>query len=161
MDEQGKEIEIVRLGPGDFLGEAILFAADAFPVFAQASKDSKVVFLAKTRLFSRLAEDPELARFFIELLARKCVVLNRRIEALGLQTVRQRLIQFLLTHCGGQQGCVVRLDMKKGELASLLGTIGETLSRNLKQLQDQGLVLVEGNTIHIRDCALLRKELSL
>lgn len=161
MDEQGKEIEIVRLEPGDFLGEAILFVSDVFPAFAQASRDSEVVFLAKSRLFSRLREDPVLARFFIEILAHKCVVLNRRIEALGLQTVRQRLIQFLLARCSGKQDCTVRLDMKKTELARLLGTISETLSRNLKQLQDQGLLQVEGSTIHIRDCTLLRNELNL
>jgi CRP/FNR family transcriptional regulator len=161
MDEQGKEIEIVRLGGGDFLGEAILFVSDVFPAYAQAVKDSEVVFLAKTRLFSRLDQDPALARFFMELLARKCVVLNRRIEVLGLQTVRQRLIQYLLTRCQGQQECTVSLKMKKGELAKLLGTISETLSRNLKQLQDQGLLQVEGNTLHIKDSSRLRRELSL
>ncbi len=160
MDEQGKEIEIVRLGPGDFLGEAILFVSDVYPVYAQAVRDSEVVFLEKTRLFSRLDQDPALSRFFIELLARKCVVLNRRIEALGLQTVRQRLIQYLVARCRGQQECFVELNIKKSELAKLLGTISETLSRNLKQLQDQGLLEVKGNTIHLKNCFLLRQELS-
>lgn len=160
MDEQGKEIEIVRLGTGDFLGEAILFVSDIFPVFAQAVKESQVVFMEKTRLFSRLDRDPALARFFAELLARKCVVLNRRIEALGLQTVRQRLIQYLLTRCRGQQECFIELDIKKSELAKLLGTISETLSRNLKQLQDQGLIEVKGNAIHLKDCPRLRQDLS-
>jgi len=159
MDEQGKEIEIVRLGTGDFLGEAILFVSDVFPVFAQAVKESQVVFMEKTRLFSRLDRDPALARFFAELLARKCVVLNRRIEALGLQTVRQRLIQYLLTRCRGQQECFIELDIKKSELAKLLGTISETLSRNLKQLQTEGFISVKGNTIQIHDCLLLKEEL--
>lgn len=161
MDEQGKEIEIVRLGVGDFLGEAILFVSDVFPVYAQAVKESQVVFMEKTRLFSRLDRDPALARFFAELLARKCVVLNRRIEALGLQTVRQRLIQYLLARCRGQQECFVQLDIKKSELAKLLGTISETLSRNLKQLQDQSLIEVKGNTIQLKDCSRLHRELSL
>jgi len=161
MDEQGKEIEIVRLGEGDFLGEAILFVSDVFPVYAQAVKESQVVFMEKIRLFSRLDRDPALARFFAELLARKCVVLNRRIEALGLQTVRQRLIQYLLARYRGQQECFVRLDIKKSELAKLLGTISETLSRNLKQLQDQGLLEVKGNAIHLKDCSRLRREISL
>lgn len=49
--------------------------------------------------------------------------------------------------------------MTKTELAKLLGTISETLSRNLKQLQEEGLIAVEGNTIHIEDVSRLEKEL--
>ena len=134
---RGKRSRSCAWASGDFLGEAILFVSDVFPVYAQAVKESQVVFMEKTRLFSRLDRDPALARFFAELLARKCVVLNRRIEALGLQTVRQRLIQYLLARCRGQQECFIQLDIKRSELAKLLGTISETLSRNLKQLQDQ------------------------
>ncbi|MGB2906660.1 MAG: Crp/Fnr family transcriptional regulator [Candidatus Aminicenantaceae bacterium] len=158
MDEQGREVEIVRLEPEDFFGDAVLFVHREFPAFAEAVQDSEVFFLEKGRLLRSLEEVPGLARDFITLLARKCVTLNRRIEALGLQTVRQRLIQFLLTRCQGRDACIVELDMKKTELARLLGTISETLSRNLKQLQDEGLILVSGRSIRITDCSRLRNE---
>jgi CRP-like cAMP-binding protein len=49
--------------------------------------------------------------------------------------------------------------MKKTELAKLLGTISETLSRNLKQLQEEGLIAVKSNTIHIADILRLKEEL--
>lgn len=160
MDEQGREIEIVRLGPGDFLGEAIVFTAPRFPAYAQATKDSDVLFIEKERLFQSIEKNPALAKFFIVLLAKKCIVLNQRIEALGLKTVRQRLIQYLLSRCGGENRCEIELKIKKVELAKLLGTISETLSRNLKQLQDEGLIEVKAKTITIPDCLSLRHELS-
>lgn len=160
MDEQGREVEVVRLGPGDFFGEAILFVSSEFPAFAQVIKPSDVLFLAKDSLFRDLEAVPGLARDLLTLLARKCVVLNRRIEVLNLQTVRQRLIQFLLSHCHGERSCTVRLDIKKVELAQLLGTISETLSRNLKQLQEAGLIEVEGRSLHIKDRLKLRAELT-
>lgn len=160
MDDQGKEIEVVRLGPGDFFGEAILFVAEKFPAYAQTVRDSKVVFLEKNKLFQHLEQDPALAKFFLTLLATKCVTLNQRIEILGLHTVRQRLIRYLMSFCQGQQSCVVNLPIKKGELARILGTISETLSRNLKQLQEEGHIKVESNSIHIVDCQRLHSELS-
>ncbi|NOR22117.1 MAG: cyclic nucleotide-binding domain-containing protein [Candidatus Aminicenantes bacterium] len=159
MDEQGREVEVVRLEPGDFLGEAILFVSSVFPFFAQAVKDSKVLFFDKNKIFKKIDEEPSIAKFFLNLLARKCLILNRRIESLGLETVRQRLIQYLLLHCSGEQQCAVELKTKKVELAKILGTISETLSRNLKQMQDEGLIEVEGNKIHIKDCLKLRLEL--
>jgi len=92
MDEKGREVEVVRLGPGDFLGEAIVFVSSEFPFFAQAVKDSRVLFFDKTTILLEMEREPSIAKFFVSLLARKCVVLSRRVESLGLLTIRQRLI---------------------------------------------------------------------
>jgi CRP/FNR family transcriptional regulator len=159
MDEQGKEVEVVRLGPGDFFGEAIVFIKDRYPSYAQAVKESRVVFFEKAGFFRNLENDPAIGKFFLHLLAKKCIVLNRRIEALELRTVRQRLIQYLVSSGAGEASLFVTLPMKKTELAKLLGTISETLSRNLKQLQEEGLIAVEGNTIHVKDVSRLKEEL--
>jgi len=160
MDENGREVEVVRLEQGDFLGEAIVFVSSVFPFFAQAVKDSKVLFFEKNTILRKMEKDPIVAKFFVKLLARKCVVLSKRIESLGLQTIRQRLIQYLLSSCFGGQQCVVELKVKKVELAKILGTISETLSRNLKQMQEEGLIEVKGSRIQIKDCPKLRSELS-
>jgi CRP/FNR family transcriptional regulator len=53
----------------------------------------------------------------------------------------------------------VELKVKKGELAKILGTISETLSRNLKHMQEEGLIDVEGNKVTVLDCTALRDEL--
>jgi CRP/FNR family transcriptional regulator len=159
MDEQGKEVEVVRLGPGDFLGEAIVFASPVYPVFAQAVKDSDVLFFAKRKIKQEITKDPHIAMYLVDLLARKCVVLSNKIESLGLRTVRQRLIRYLLSRCSGEQHCLVELKVKKGELAKILGTISETLSRNLKHMQEEGLIEVEGNKVLVKNCAALREEL--
>lgn len=159
MDEQGKEVEVVRPNPGDFFGEAIVFVQKKYPSYAQAVKDSQVVFFEKNSFFQKLERDPDIGMFFLHLLAKKCIVLNKRIETLELRTVRQRLIQYLVSSCGSDISCVVALPMKKTELAKLLGTISETLSRNLKQLQEEGLITVEGHTIHIKDKSRLNEEL--
>ena len=159
MDEQGREVEVVRLRPGDFLGEAIVFASSMYPVFAQAVMDSNVLFFAKGEIIQKMAQNPDIAIYFVNLLARKCVVLSNKIESLGLRTVRQRLIRFLLSQCSGEQKCLVELKVKKGELAKILGTISETLSRNLKQMQEEGLIEVEGSKVLIKSCPALREEL--
>lgn len=160
MDEEGREVEVVRLLPGDFFGEAIVFASSRFPAFAQAVKDSRVLYFEKESFLQSMEKDPALARFFMVLLAKKCLILNERIEALGLRTVRQRLVQYLLSSCSGSQKCLIELKIKKTDLARILGTVSETLSRNLKFLQDEGLIEVRGKHICVLDCMKLRNELS-
>jgi CRP-like cAMP-binding protein len=159
MDENGREMEVVRLKPGDFFGEAIAFASTQFSAFAQATKATEVLFFEKDGFFKKLEKDAAVARFFLTLLAKKCLLLNERIESLGLRTVRQRLIQYLLSQCQGHKGCLIELKIKKSELAQLLGTISETLSRNLREMQQEGLVEVRGKTIRVNDCLRMRAEL--
>lgn len=159
MDEQGKELEVVRLSPGDFFGEAIVFVQDRYPSYAQAVKDSQVIYFEKKTFFRNLEKDPAVGKFFLRLLAKKCIILNKRIEALELRTVRQRLIRYLVSSCTGETSCDVTLPMKKAELAKFLGTVSETLSRNLKQLQEEGFIAVGGNTIHIKNISRLKEEL--
>jgi CRP-like cAMP-binding protein len=160
MDEQGREVEVVRLKPGDFLGEAAALAGGSFPIYAQAVRDSRVLYFDRRRVLSGLDRDPTAARFFIELLAGKCLILNERIEALGLRTVRQRLVQYLLGRCSGKGACLVELPIKKSELARLLGTVPETLSRNLRQIETEGLIEVKGRRIRVLDCHRLKAGLA-
>jgi CRP/FNR family transcriptional regulator len=159
VDDQGRQLEVARIGAGDFLGEAVAFLGGRFPFIAEAASDADATVFAAREVLDAIGRDPAAAKFFIELLARKCSILSRRVESLGLETVRQRLARYLLGHCGGGGGCLIRLPVKKGELAAQLGTIPETLSRNLKHLQEEGLIEVRGAEIRVVDCPGLRSEL--
>ncbi|MBM3470056.1 MAG: Crp/Fnr family transcriptional regulator [Armatimonadetes bacterium] len=158
VDEQGRELEVARFGPGDFLGEAVAFAGGRYPFNAQAVAQTHALSYSAANVLRAIDTHPEAARFFIELLARKCLLLGGRLESLGLRTVRQRLARYLCANCAGGQVCVVTLAVKKGELARLLGTASETLSRTFRQLRTDGLIEVRGPRIRIKDCARLRAE---
>ena len=147
MDIQGKEVEIGRLGPEYYLGEAIVFVMDEYPVFAQAVKKTTCFYLPKDKIQNAIQQNAETAQFFITLLAKKCVALNQRIATLSLQTVRQRLVEYLKAN-QNQENKVI-LTISKKELAMQLATIPETLSRNLKQLQKEGVILVKNNEISL------------
>jgi len=49
------------------------------------------------------------------------------------------------------------LKFSKQDLAFQLGTVPETLSRNLKKLQNNGVVKVSGNKIRINDLKKLKE----
>jgi len=52
----------------------------------------------------------------------------------------------------------VVLEVTKTQLAALLGTIPETLSRGFHKLAKEGLITIEGNIIHLRDRAGLAEK---
>jgi CRP/FNR family transcriptional regulator len=157
-DEQGRELDVAWIEAGDFLGEAVVLTEGRYPFSAEAARDTTVRVFDRADVWRGLERSPAAARYFIGLLARKCVLLSGRVESLGLRTVRQRLAEYLVRNCAGCPG-VVELSVTKGELARLLGTVAETLSRTLKQLQEDGLIEVRGRTILVADCPGLRAEI--
>ncbi len=81
-----------------------------------------------------------------------------QIENLSLKEVPGRLAAYLGYLVEEQErGDLVVLDIPKGQLASLLGTSSETLSRIFARMTDEGLIRVEGKTIHLLDQAALRE----
>jgi len=160
MDDSGREVEIVRLRPGDFFGEAVAIVSGKFPAFARATKDTEVLYFERPAVLRSIQSDPAVAEFFLVLLANKCLLLNERIETLNLRTVRQRLAQYLIAHCAAERSCAIDLAIKKCELAKHLGTISETLSRTFRRMERDGLIEVRGKRIRVPDCDKLRQELS-
>lgn len=158
MDINGNELEVARLTTGDFCGEAIAFAGKNFPVYAETAENSVLLYFSKNTILTAIKQQPELAMFFLELLANKCITLNKRLETLSMSTVRQRLAKYLLQQCTGES-CTITLAIKKGQLAKKLGTVNETLSRNFKHLEKDGLISVNGKKITIKNCQGLRAEL--
>jgi len=63
MDEQAKEIEIGRIGPGGFLGEAIIFVQDTYPVYAQAVKKIDCLCFSKEQILTAISNNSEIAKF--------------------------------------------------------------------------------------------------
>jgi CRP/FNR family transcriptional regulator len=75
-----------------------------------------------------------------------------KVEHLSLKEVPGRLADYLLNLSDEKGGeSPVDLKISKQQLASLLGTIPETLSRILTRMTKQGLIQVDGPRIEIID----------
>ena len=77
------------------------------------------------------------------------------IESLSLQEVPTRLAGHLRYLTEEQQSSTVRLDLPKGQLAALLGTTPETLSRIFNKMSATGAIKVNRSTVTILDHAYL------
>ena len=75
-----------------------------------------------------------------------------QVESLSLKEVPGRLASYLIYLAEEQQSPrQIRLPISKGQLASLLGTIPETLSRIFAKMAVQGLIEVQGAVIIFKD----------
>ena len=87
------------------------------------------------------------------------------ISDLTLKTVEERLISWLLMKAqtvrrNGKE-ITIALDLNREELAHLLGTTIETVSRRLNGLQAEGILNLQGHrSLVIKDVGLLEALLS-
>jgi CRP/FNR family transcriptional regulator len=99
-----------------------------------------------------LANDPNLAMNMLADLSRRLRQLTKLVESLSLKESPARLAAYLL-HASEEltHADQVELDVTKGQLATLLGTTPETLSRTLKKMSENGQIDVQGRIIKLLD----------
>jgi CRP/FNR family transcriptional regulator len=148
----GKEQILHILGPGEPFGEAPVFAGQSFPAHAVALEDCRLVFLPRDDFVDLVTRNPSLALNLLAVLSKRLREFTRMVDSLSLKEVPGRLAGHLLLLSRKQaNGDELELELSKTQLASLLGTIPETLSRILKKLQKAGYIRIEGARITIVD----------
>jgi CRP/FNR family transcriptional regulator len=147
----GKEHVLHIFGPGQSIGEVAVFQGGKFPAHAQTLEESRIVFIPRREFESLIARTPELAMSMLAVLSLRMRGFVTKIEELSLKEVPARLASHLMLLRATAGSDELTLDIPKGQLASYLGTIPETLSRALKGLAKDGVIAVEGSRITILD----------
>jgi CRP/FNR family transcriptional regulator len=149
---EGKEQILHIYGPGHPFGEVPVFSGSQFPANALALVKSRVIFLPRKAFVRLIAEHPSLSMNMLGELSMRLRQFTVQIENLSLKEVPSRLASYL-TVLAEEQGETdkVSLTISKSQLASLLGTIPETLSRIFAKMTAQNLIQVDGKEIHLLD----------
>jgi CRP-like cAMP-binding protein len=152
LSADGKEQILHVFGPGEPFGEASVFAGQHFPAYAETLEKSRIFFFPRDAFIALIKEDPSLALNMLAILSRRLRKFTVLVEGLSLKEVPGRLAAYLLYVSEQRDGADdLTLDVAKGQLASLLGTIPETLSRILTKMVRYGLIQSDGPHIRILD----------
>lgn len=150
LSPDGKEQILHFVDPGDPFAEVAMFAGSHYPAHAEALKESQAIYFPRAAFEKLIRRDPDLAMNMLAILSQRLKYFSRLVEDLSLKEVPQRLAAYLLYLGGaGNNNLPVDLNISKGQLASLLGTIPETLSRILNKLASQGFIEVKGRTMKL------------
>ena len=152
LSPEGKEQIMHIFGPGQPFAEVPVFAGSCYPANAEPLERSTLLFLPKKAFIDLIQKYPSLAMNMFASLSQRLKQFSNLIESLSLKEVPGRLASYLL-YLSDKNGSVdvFRLDIAKSQLASMLGTIPETLSRIFAKMADRKLVRINGPEITIVD----------
>ena len=152
LSPDGKEQILHIFQNREPFAEAAIFAGAPYPAHAVAMSSTRLFFFSRTSFLELIRTKPDLAMNMMAALSMRLKKFAGMIEALSLKEVPSRLATHLLLLSEQQDYAdEIHLDLAKNHLASLLGTIPETLSRILAKMTKQGLLESKGKFIKILD----------
>ncbi|WP_295556791.1 helix-turn-helix domain-containing protein [uncultured Hyphomicrobium sp.] len=139
--------------PGDYIGLGVL---GEHIMSAQATCASKVRCFSASALESLAETDASLALKLYKSVCQDLVAARSLLVTVGQRSAIERVAAFLLAlHRRGGEGSkgVVKLAMRRSDIADLLGLTIETVSRTLTKLREMQVIDVEqgGTTVKLRD----------
>lgn len=150
VSSEGKEQILHIFGQGEPIGEVPVFSGQRFPASAQAIEKTHLLLFPRTSFVDLIARNPSLSLNMLAVLSMRLRQFTLQVENLSLKEVPNRLASYLIYLSDEQENRnLVTLNISKGQLASLLGTIPETLSRIFAKMADQKLIKVEGRNIKL------------
>lgn len=152
LSPEGKEQILHIFGTGEPIGEAAVFAGEKFPAYAEALEESRILFFPRPAFVDLIGKNPSVALNMLAVLSKRLRKFAGLVEDLSLKEVPGRLGAYLLLLSEQKKGAIeFDLDVSKNQLASLLGTIPETLSRILSRMEKEKLIKSEGKRITLLD----------
>jgi len=143
--------------PGDYIGLGML---GEHIMSAQATCPSRVRCLSASALESLAEKDASLALKLYKSVCQDLMAARSLLVTVGQRSAVERVAAFLLAlhrRTGDDSNDMVKLAMRRSDIADLLGLTIETVSRTLTRLREMEVIDVEqgGTTVRLRDIARL------
>lgn len=136
-----KEKIVCSLGPFGIFCLAPLLSKETYHISAETLHASKLIAIPKSAVLKLIDHSHIFAKNVIQYLAKKEYSLCEEVCDLSLSTTKQRLAKFLLEQDELQRKPpYLIMPMNQSQLASTLGTVRETLARNLSDFKKAKII---------------------
>jgi len=158
----GREQTFRLVEPGDTFGEVPVFDGQPTPASVETLDHSEVIFVPAPAFLLLLQRQPAVSTAVLRHFARRLRSFTELVEQISLQTVQSRLARYLSQLAReegipGPEGTVVPREITQQDLASLVGSVREVVSRTLRVMEEDGIVEVRRREIVIRDLPALQR----
>ena len=143
--EEGKEIILQIVAPGELFGEQALGSESTRTAAAEVLQEGAVYVFPRDVFIRFCDKRPDMWRYVAQLLVQRKRELEKKIELLCMRDVEYRILHYMaeLAASFGSRldgGHEYALPLSQGELASLIGATRETTSTTLNLLARRGLI---------------------
>lgn len=148
--EDGKDLVVGLYNTGDFLGYVTLLEGAKYNETAEAIEDTEVAMIPKKDFEDLINSNQEVAKKFINLLAKNLVEKEQQLLGIAYNTLRKKVAGALMSlekkyHTNRNEPFLINITRE--ELASIAGTATESLIRTLSDFKSESLIDIKDGKI--------------
>ncbi len=147
LSGDGREKILGLLGPGDFFGEMALLDNTVRSASVKSLTETHILALSRSDFLKELRHSPDLAMAVIQELTHRVRQMDEQASSLSFQRVKERtqgLLRRMAKHETPNPGRRATPALTHQQIADMIGTSRETVTRVVKRLKNQGWLEQEG-----------------
>ena len=162
VNDEGKEVILALLGPGEIFGELAILDGEARSANALAQENCQLLAINKEDFLEILKNNFSVSHNLMCELAKRLRKSDQQIEALSLSDAEHRIGVSLLNLAEDmgviRKGKVTIQNLPfQQDIANMAGTSRETVSRVLKLLENKSMISKVGHTLIIPDYTFFKQ----
>jgi CRP/FNR family cyclic AMP-dependent transcriptional regulator len=157
IGEDGREVILAVLEPGAHFGELALIDDQPRSAHVIAMEDSQLLILRREDFRRRVEANPPVAWALLTELSRRLRRADQKIGGLVLLDVPGRISRLLLDLSAESDSATIEKPLTHQTIAQMIGASRETVSRAMKEFQEEGLIRVERRRIAVANRDALEK----
>lgn len=141
---------------GDMFGEVLILSmAQKWPATIQALTDCTIMYVHPEKILdicdNVCSHHKVLLANLVRVVARKAFNLNRKVEYLSLKSINGKLSKYLLEQRAATGKLTFKLPLNREKLADFLNISRPSMSRELGNMRDKGIIDFYKDSIRIKD----------
>jgi CRP/FNR family transcriptional regulator len=160
----GNSILLHLENPGNTMGYRAFLAGEQYHASAEALEPCRVCFINAATVHSLLAQSPALGLRYLERVSRNLGAAEEKILQNATLSVRARFAYLLTVLVDRyapnkrQSPIEFELPLSRHDLASMIGTTPESMSRTIAKMEQDGIAIFSGRNVIVQELDALVQE---
>lgn len=156
----GESLMIGEKAENDLIGINSVFSdIKYYPFSITAKENTDILVIYKNNLNDLLYSDKELMFNFVKAICCDSNLLNNKIDILSQTSIKNKIIHYLICEYDKHNSLTVNLPYSKKTWAEFLHVQTPSLSRSLRDLEEEGLIKNKNRTFYLLNIDRLREVL--
>ena len=148
----GSQVNVSIRIPGEIIGPAAVFSkSQRYPCDIVALEPATLMMLRKEDLLSLMQKDVKILQNFTTEIASATYMLQQRLELLSYSGIAQKAAFWLLMQVRQTGKTAVQIPDSMSRWAMIMNVSRPSLHREMKKLEEEGIIRYEGKNIYVLD----------
>lgn len=156
----GDRVIMSKLKKGEMFGEVAAFSSGIWLATVVANMDSTILFFPPQKIVGVCSKmctgHRRLIQNMLQIVSKKALILNNKIEIISLKSIRKKVSTYLLQQYAINNTSTFYIPLKRHQLAEYLLVSRPSLSRELINMREEGIIDFDRNCFKILDIEKLK-----